>query len=345
MTPLETRIADALAADVARFESMDTGYRTQQVDSLHADNDLLPIRLAAGRPRRRRRTMVAVAAVALACLAAVAIALRRNDGSSGSDSGPLSIESVPTPTGPIVVPAGIEQPLVETAITPGHDLAKPGSVHAFSVEGHPPVEVLTTLSPNSVTGAVEEWLCVGEAGSGGCGPVSIPAQFGQTSSVDNGVAPDDLFTWSNLPPEVRSVGYDDGAGVQLWQRPVAGLVIFRVDPNHPHPTLTAYDATGTALPYSFWEPNAPLTPVSATTADTPTGEPATQAATGEIWGELADLTQSSLRDCLTSNGATFTLTNVPTFAAGVDPLAIWNTCTVEVTSIVAARQAELNKGK
>jgi hypothetical protein len=256
---------------------------------------------------------------------------------------PISVPnqtSAVTSVQPVGSPSiGTEEPLVEADIIDLQDVAKPGSAHAFSVEGHPPVLLWTTLMPNLQTGDVEEWQCVGEAFGSGCGSVSIPAQFGQTSSIDNRVATDDLFTWSNLPPEVDTVRYDDGV-TQLWQRPVAGLAIFRVDPDHSHPDITAYDAAGAALPYSFWGQNPPLTPAAETTV-----EPATPAVFAQLIGELQTLAQSSLHDCLTTNGATWPIANVPTFADDVDPLAIWNSCVVEVQSIVTARQAELNAGQ
>ena len=150
-----------------------------------------------------------------------------------------SIASAPSKIGS--PPTGIEEPLVEVAITGVQSVAKPYSVNALSVQGHPDVLVWTTLMLNPQTGHVEEWPCVSEAGGSGCGAISIPAQFGQTSSIDNQVASDDLFTWINLPPDVAIVTYDDGVK-QLWQRPMLGTAIFRVDPDHPHPTISAYDA-------------------------------------------------------------------------------------------------------
>jgi hypothetical protein len=252
-----------------------------------------------------------------------------------------TIGSVPSEVGSTSI--GVEQPLVEIAITDVQEVAKPGSAHAFSVQGHPPVVLWTTLMPNLQTGHVEEWQCVSEAGGSGCGATSIPAQFSQTSSIDNHVASDDLFTWSNLPPEVDTVRYDDGT-TRLWQRPVAGLAIFRVDPDHPHPDITAYDATGATLPYSFWGQNPPLSPETETTEVNVTVEPAAPLDIGAVFGELQSLIQSSTHDCLTANGASWTIANVPTFAADVDQGAIWNSCVLQVQSIVAARQAELGNG-
>ena len=339
MTPLETRLTDALAADVARFDALNAGFESISPDLDRMERDLLPLRLT-GRPPRatRRRTMALVAAAALICLGIAGIASRRDD-SSGSDPG-----SVPSSTTSIVAPQGVEQPLVESAVSIAPEVAKPGSVHAFKVDGHPEILTWITLSPNPLTGEVEGWQCVSEAGSSGCGPTSIPAQFGQTSSIDNNFATDDLVTWSNLPADVASVGYDDGV-VQLWQRPVAGVAIFRVDPNHPHPSITAFDATGTALPYSFWGQNSPITSTSDTTVHIVSETPAIPEAGPDMWGELRTLTQSSIYDCLTANGASWPVSNVPSFNADVDPLAIWNSCGVEVKSIVAARVTELTKGK
>ena len=234
MTPLESRLTAALAADVVRFDSPDAERQTLLLDSERFEPDLVPLRLD-GRSPRHGRTTAGVAAAALLCLAIVATVVRRDDDSRGSDTG-----SVPSSTSSAVVHPGIEQPLVETAAGPVQDAYKPGSVHAFSVEGHPDLLLWTTLSINPATGAPEEFQCVSEVGSSGCGPTSIPAQFGQTSSIDNGFATDDLFTWINLPADVDTVEYDDGF-VQLWQRPVAGLAIFRVDPNHPHPSIKAVE--------------------------------------------------------------------------------------------------------
>jgi hypothetical protein len=276
-----------------------------------------------------------VAAAALICIAVALIAARHDD-SSGSDS-----DSDPSTTTSIVESPWVEQPLVETAVSIAPEVAKPGSAHAFSVAGHPDLLIWTTLTPNPRTGVVEEWQCVSEAGSSGCGSTSEPAQFGQTSSIDNHFASDDLFTWSNLPPDVVAVRYDDGI-VRLWQKPIAGLAIFRVDPKNPHPIITALDATGATLPYSFWSQNPQTTPPGETTAHS-TVTPATDTDI-DLWVELRALTQSSTHDCLTTNGATWPQSNIPSFNADVDPLAIWNLCVLEVTSIVAARQAELTVG-
>ena len=163
---------------------------------------------------------------------------------------------------------------------------------------------------SALTGEIEESQCVEEAGGSGCGPTSMPAQFSQTSSIDNGVATDDLFTWSNLPKEVATVRYDDGV-IQLWQRPVAGLAIFRVDPNHPHPDIRAFDVTGAVLPYSFWSSNVPSTGSTSVEAVAPTSS--------EMWDELETLAQSSLHDCMSERGATWAIPNVPSFPTASTP--------------------------
>ena len=249
-----------------------------------------------------------------------------------------TIGSVPTNGDPTAI--GLEEPLVEIPITAGQDVTKPGSAHAFSVEGHPPILVWTTVMPSVQMGRVEEWQCVSEQGSSGCGPTSMPAQFSQTSSVDNHFASDDLFTWSNLPPDVDTVRYDDGVK-KLWQRPIGGLAIFRVDPDHSHPDVTAYDASGALLPYSFWGENAPLDAATETTQKTTSAVPPTPSAIGDMFGDLHSLTQSSMHDCLTANGAKWTETDVPAFADGVDSEAIWNSCVEQVRAIVAVRALEL----
>jgi hypothetical protein len=251
------------------------------------------------------------------------------------------IQSVPSNVGSTSI--GVEEPLVETETVGVDSVAKPTSAHAFDVEGHPPVSLWTTVMPNLQTGQVEEWQCVSEANGSGCGPVSLPAVFGQTSSIDNRVASDDLFTWSNLPADVDTVRYNDGVK-QLWQHPVAGLAIFRVDPNYAHPDITAYDAAGALLPYAFWGQNPPLTPATDTTETVPTS-PAILAAINQNFPELEALTQSSISDCLTTNGASFPVANVPSFDADADPVAVWNACVVEVHSKVAARVAALTKGQ
>jgi hypothetical protein len=253
-----------------------------------------------------------------------------------------SIASAPSEIGS--PPFGVEEPLVEVAITGVQSVAKPGSVQAFSVQGHPDLLVWTTLMLNPQTGHVEEWRCVSEAGGSGCGSVSIPAQFGQTSSIDNQVASDDLFTWINLPPDVAIVTYDDGVK-QLWQRTVSGSAIFRVDPDHPHPTISAYDAYDAALPYSFWGQNPPLAQPPDTAGEATTVQPSPLAVSGQDVGELDSLVESSMNDCLTSHGATWPLQNVPSFGAGADPVAVWNECVVSVQSIVAAREAALTQGQ
>lgn len=316
-----------------------------------ASPNVSPIRLVATRPLRVVLPRQLDAGSYRFCLQAHVAGSSAADGElcapivvGNAASPPTSVqtaESVPSQVGATSI--GVEEPLVEIAITDVREVAKPGSAHAFSVEGHPPVVLWTTLMPNLQSGHVEEWQCVGESGGSGCGSTSLPAQFSQTSSIDNHVASDDLFTWSNLPPEVDTVRYDDGT-TRRWQRPVAGLAIFRVDPDHPHPDITAYDATGATLPYSFWGQNPPLSPATETSVVSVTAERADPAAIANMYGELQSLTQSSAHDCLTANGASWTVANVPTFAAGADPEAIWNNCVLQVQSIVAARQAELGKG-
>lgn len=298
---------------------------------------VLPRRLAAGSYRFCLQADVAGSSVADGDLCAPIVV---GTATSPATSVP-TIASVSSQAGATSI--GIEEPLVEIAVADVQDVAKPGSAHAFGVDGHPPVVLWTTLMPNLQTGNVEEWQCVSEAGGSGCGPASLPAQFSQTSSIDNHVARDDLFTWSNLPPEVDTVRYDDGT-TRLWQRPVAGLAILRVNPDHPHPDITAHDATGSTLPYSFWGQNPPLSPTTEPTDVSDTVEPADPAAIANMYGELQSLTQSSAHDCLTANGASWTVANIPTFSDGADPGAIWNNCVLQVQSIVAARKAELGKG-
>jgi hypothetical protein len=294
---------------------------------------------------RVRPWAVAAALIAVLGLAGLAvITLRDTDSAAPVGVQPTvtsnpPTESIPSADGSTSI--GVEESLVEIPVTDLQEVAKPGSAHAFSVEGHPPVLLWTTLSPNPQTGSVEEWQCVSEAGGSGCGPTSMPAQFGQTSSIDNRVATDDLFTWSNLPPDVETVRYDDGV-TRRWQRPIAGLAIFRVDPDHAHPDITAYDKNGAKLAYSFWGQNAPLSP--DTTNATGTTEPSNPADIGSMIGELDALAQSATHDCLSGSGATWTVANVPTFADGVDTEQIWNRCVLQVAATVAHRQAELRKG-
>jgi hypothetical protein len=333
MTPLETRLTDALAADAARFDEL---RERLPADPDAADEDMLQLRqLGQPLPHRGRRVLSAVAAVAVVCLGVAAfLTLRDDDDSLVSDSG-----SVPSTAAPLlVVPPGEERPLkevatdAEIAIT---FLAKPGSVHTFSESGHPDILLWTTVQLDFQTGNVEEWQCVSEQGSSGCGSVSIPAQFGQTSSIDNGYATDDLFTWSNLPPEVAYVRYDDGDQM-LWQRPIAGLSIFHVDPDHPHPDIGAYDSAGVLLPYSFWGDNSP----PSTTTD-PGGSVNVQPIDPAAWDELNNLARSSVHDCLADNGANFDSPNVPMFDADEAAAPIWSMCVAKARSEVAARLAEL----
>ena len=305
-----------------------------------------PIRLVATRPLRVVLPRQLAAGSYRFCLQADVAGSSAADGElcapivvGNAASPPTSVqtaESVPSQVGATSI--GVEEPLVEIAITDVQDVAKPGSAHAFGVEGHPPVVLWTTgpfdhLAIHFVRIVEDLFLIDGEH----------LAILDDQSSIDNHVASDDLFTWSNLPPEVDTVRYDDGT-TRLWQRPVAGLAIFRVDPDHPHPDITAYDATGATLPYSFWGQNPPTSLTTEPPDASVTVQPADPAAIANMNGELQSLTQSSAHDCLTANGASWTVANVPTFSAGADPGAIWNNCVLQVQAIVAARQTELSKG-
>lgn len=275
------------------------------------------------------RSWLLVAAVVAVALGTAAV-LSRSPGTVVSTEDPASEESSLT-----FEPDGVEivlSPSIEAVTI--DEIAKPGSLSRFVIEGHPDNVVFETLVFDPFLGNVARIICHFERGSGGCG--GADSDFRSTpnvslsSSVDNGVADTNVVSWIDLPDEVAFVTYNAASG-QQWQRPVGGSVFFVHDQAM---SMTALDAEGATL--------ATMPP-----SDTPTDVPPT-----EFWGEqdgwnqdgmeaLDSTARTTFRECLERNGAVFDEPNVPSFESDQIADEVWDACEIETNQAVELKRAEL----
>jgi hypothetical protein len=203
-----------------------------------------------------------------------------------------------------------------------------GMSRALGVEGHPPLVTATSL--HYAGGATAELQrCLSQNGSAGCySPESRRhrVSVGITSSVDNGVADYDLWTWDNVPSDAVYVTYTDGSQVR-WQRPLAGVVAF---PNVPgdDEVVIAYNRRGTELA------RVDRATIAAENRRYERGALADISRTQ--YEQLSTLTDTTFVSCLTDHGARIG-TNVAVLPTGVDELAVWNQCVARVKQVVGDR--------
>jgi hypothetical protein len=199
----------------------------------------------------------------------------------------------------------------------------------------------------------EVWWNESSRGGGGSAPdwmIGVPITS-ISSSIDNRVADFDVWSWTNVPASAAYVVFTQG-DVQLWQRPIRGVVQF------PYAWLT-HNNVGNAEPA---QPGAaePYEAMAFDAAGTRVGD-ASQAAIDtasagvsepdQRWADittaqmetLTTLNDTTARDCLTRSGATFSPDHmVATLPEGVDNAAVWSACVEETKSAVAAAVAEIN---
>ena len=313
------------------------------------DNGLAGVRSSL---RRRRISQVAGAGgAAVIVFAAGALLLATNQDDSQlrvvpaddivpTSPDPSSSTSAPTTTAvaapatyPYWVPPGTEfastdfGPLASAYAGP----VVAGLSRQISIEGHRPLQVVTSSLRYNGHATATEQVCVSENAGSACRDASstVPWSISITSSVDNRDAEFDLWRVQGLPENTSFVSYSDGDR-QLWQRPIMGFAAFpNVAGNEE--IVIAYDVDGTELGQFGI---AYLT----ATAD----EPRLLAdITDAEFQDLSDLTANTVRDCLASRGATFTA-DVATFASDVDQAAVWEQCVGETKQVVGDAVQELN---
>lgn len=238
-----------------------------------------------------------------------------------------SAGDVPTRQGSTWVPAGEEFPSVDLGPA---TVADAGPVVAqltrqVGIEGHPPQVITRSLAYRGHATADEE-ICTREIGGGvGCRGLDrgITWLTGETSSVDNGVADDNLWIVEGLPADVEFVSYQAG-GHHLWQRPVHGFAAFPSTAGSDE-VVIAYDAAGNEIGRFGDEQQAAVvahfTPQRR--ADVSVSE----------FAELKALTHDETRRCLTAHGARFD-SDIATFDTGTDPAAVWDQCVTDVQAVV-----------
>jgi hypothetical protein len=251
-------------------------------------------------------------------------------------------------------PSGTEYPLTDLGEpTDGaFELTLASLSGMTQVPGQPPIASGPAITYQG--GATAELMyCESSGGGGGCSPewmATVP-NIGITSSVDNRVADFDVWIWANVPANAASVQFTQG-DVELWQRPIRGMVQF------PYSWLThdpAPDATDqvdyTALPYNaiaydingvkVGEANQAAIDLANSQVVPPLNLYADiTSAQGET---ISALTDSTLRECLRRAGATFSPDGtVATLPDGADDQTVWKTCVGETKAAVAAAIAAIN---
>jgi hypothetical protein len=317
MNTLENRVSEALVADASRAP-------------VGSPTWLGPNYAQAPQPRsqlctRRGLTLVTVAAVSIVALG---FAVRRDD--------------VPKHVGGFV-PAGVEYPLTDLG-EPDHGasgLTVAALARVTQVPGQPPIVSGPTLSYSGGASAEVQW-CTSSSGGAGCSPewlVGVP-WVGQTSSVDNLHADFDVWTWSNVPAEAAFVTFTQSDS-RLWQRPVHGMVQFRVT-KATQPGVAgvpvqavALDAAGNELQRADDQ-----TVYEAGMKVTAPPQADLTAAQGVA---IVELTDRTIRTCLSQVGATYSDYGTVAFLpASTNVQLVWNTCVAETKATVAAAVKEIN---
>lgn len=201
---------------------------------------------------------------------------------------------------------------------------------SIQIPGQPVLTVARTIRYD-LGPTAEEQRCQDMAGSGSCAPEwtwGRQADLTISSSIDNGVADQDVWMWADVPAAASYVTYVDG-GVRMWQRPIAGFAAFPNVAGHSE-VVNALDADGIVIGTPSW-PGAGGWP-GPLNADVDTAQ----------YAELSDLTASTMRTCLTDAGGDFAGLNVASFPAGVDQSQVWVQCANNTKSVFGARVAEMN---
>ena len=251
-------------------------------------------------------------------------------------------------------PPGTEYPLTDLGEPPGGSgfLTVAGLARVTQVPGQPPLTVGPSMSYDGGDGAEGSWN-ESSGGGGGSAPdwmIGVPITS-ISSSIDNRVADFDVWSWSNVPDSAAYVVFTQG-DVQLWQRPIHGVVQF------PYAWLTHNNGESadhivdyTAEPYEAVAFDAAGTRVSDASQAAIDAANAGSIAHHQWWADitraqmevLTTLTDTTVTGCLTRSGATFSPDHmVATLPESVDDAAVWSACVVETKAAVAAALAEIN---
>ncbi len=278
-----------------------------------------------------RRAMAVVGAVAATAAAVGGLALVARPVATPAPAA----STAPAP--PAWQPPGDEFPVIDLGA--GTQSALGPTVAAMTrsvgVEGHPPIQLTTSLTyQGGVTADLV--VCAAEEYSSGCrdgSPQSaVTWSIYVTSSVENKVSlTTDLWVLEGVAPGTAFISYIDG-DVRLWQRPIAGLVVFP-DVAGRDEVAIAHDAVGTELArYTL----ADLGPIVETVEVPPQAD-----LTVAEFDAISDLTRDSMADCLAAAGGTSTTGEVYHFAEDVDQLAVWADCVATTQSAIADAIAEI----
>ncbi|MEP6297655.1 MAG: hypothetical protein ABJ382_10015 [Ilumatobacter sp.] len=196
----------------------------------------------------------------------------------------------------------------------------------IGVEDHPALSIYTSIGYTGEASIVE-WRCLeSDGGGGGCASVDLPGpDIGVTSSIDNGIAGFDLWTWSNVPVDAAYVVYDDGDDAR-WQTPVFGVAAF--------PNVDGFESVAVAYNNEGVEVGR-VDPVVLEAAQQP--DPNSRPLTADLeqsqGAEVQELMNQTAIDCLTRHGATFGTESVGQLPGG-DTNASWDECVSEAGTAV-----------
>jgi len=254
-----------------------------------------------GRRRSRQLRYAALAGAAAVIIVALALLIGRSSVDRVSPAPAVDSVSPATAADRVSPATGWQPPGTEF---PSQDLGAPTALESLTVSGlartirvagQPDLTISTELTyAGGHTAELERCLSVG--GGAGCTPEWNPAPLGSlgiTSSVDNGVADDDLWTWQGVPTGAAYVVYGNSAE-QRWQRPIAGVVVF---PNQPGVDgAVAYDINGHEV--------ARIDAALADAAAQGLRMPELADISKDQFSQLQQLTATTLHDCLINDGAT-----------------------------------------
>jgi hypothetical protein len=313
MTDFDTMLRDALTTDAERAPSMPPQWAGPTTATI------IPIERR--RPGRRIAVTAAGIAAAAAAVTVLALVARPDDPTVRVPA----TEPIPTPW----QPPGTEFPL--TDLGPATESQGGPVVAALTrrvgAPGYPERIVAPSLAYHGGPTAEVEY-CVWSDRGGACRPEWYPTSWSFSDDADAAGA---LFTFDGLPAGTAFAGYSDGE-TEHWQRPVFGFAAF---PNLPGTAevVTAWDADGTLI--GTYGPGA--IPDAEGTVELPAPVVASQ---GDVQ-EFFSLTWSSMAACLTEHGGALSEGDVATFPDGVDQVAVWTDCVVNVKAIVAQAVAAL----
>lgn len=293
----QLRTEFALDADLARLSSPEW-YEVTIVPAPGSSHGVRWLRIAA-----------TAAVLILAIFGIVVIAARAQDESATLGFVPTG-EELPL----------IELPLTESTLEQTVDMgrvAKPGSVHVITIAGEDKwLMAYDAVDYAEFSGTVHPFHCMGTSEMGSCVP---------EETAIGGFSDGKRAQWVGVPSNAAFVGYIDGAGRPLWQRPLGGMAMFpAVDTDGQ---FTAWTDDGTVLETVDFATSGPVLDMYGGAVDTLTPDQEDQ---------LHYMTRDLTKTCLIAEGATFPGDKLlPVMVQSTGPAA-WQKCVGE--SRVAVEQ-------